>query len=172
MQTDGNEHFCIASRSWYFEELARCLAECREVFPWPVAEHLLPPEDEPYVWLRIFRDQRLRNAQHAPKLPDNKRMLITQRFLPRLHVDTTPREWDEDGNNALLIDSLNGYRVKELASHSDVFTMNVLGTHEQYLTRALEHYAAHEFMNPADEQWSPPPDYRQHDRAVIAGGRR
>lgn len=172
MQTNGNEHFCIASRSWFFEELARCLAECREVFPWRVTEHLLPPEEEPHVWLRVFRDQRLYNAQHAPRLPDNKRMLITQRFLPRLHVDTTPREWDEDGNNALLIDSLNGYRVKELASHSDVFTMNVLGTHEQYLTRALEHYAAQEFLRPSDEQWSPPPDYRLHDKAVIAGGRR
>jgi hypothetical protein len=167
MQTDGNEHFCIASRSWFFEELARCLAEIRETFPWRVAEHLLPPEKEPRVWSAIFEDQRLLNTEHAPEYPDNKRMLLTQRFLRRLHVDTLPRPWDEDGNNATLVDSLNGYRVKELASHSDVFTMNVLGTHEQYLSRAVEHYAAWEFVGASAAKWSKPPNYSQHDRAVI-----
>jgi hypothetical protein len=172
MQTDGNEHFCIASRSWFFEELARCIAEVREVFPWKTAEHLIPPEDEPFAWERIFREQQLHNTEHAPRLPANQLMLVAQRFLPRLHIDTEARAWEPDGNNSLLVDSLNGYRVKELSSHTDVFTMNVLGTHEQYLTRALEHYAAHEFANPAGEKLGPPPDYRLHDRAVIAGGRR
>lgn len=172
MQTDGNEHFCIGSRSWFFEELAHCIAEAREVFPWRVADHIITPEKEPFVWLRVFEEQRLHNARHAPAMDAGKRMLITQRFLTRLHVDTMPRPWDEDGNNALLIDSLNGYRVKELASHSDVFTMNILGTHEQYLTRALEHYAADEFANPPGDTWGAPPDYTMHDRAVIAGGRR
>lgn len=166
MQTDGNEHFCIGSRSWFFEELARCIAEARETFPWRVAEHILPPEGEPRIWERVFHDQRLLNVEHAPELPDNKRMLLTQRFLSRLHIDTAPRPWAEDGNNALLVDSLNGYRVKELASHSDVFTMNILGTHEQYLTRALEHYAAWEFGG-APTQWSTPQNYSQQDKAVI-----
>ncbi len=171
LQTDGNEHFAIASRSWFFEELARCLAEVREVFPWRVGEHVLPPEDKPYIWQRIFADQKLFNTTHAPKLPDNQRMLVTQRFLRRLHIDTVPRPWDEDGNNALLVDSLNGFRVKELASHSDVFTLNPLGTHEQYLSRALEHFAALELEQPSEE-WGPAPSYAKHDRAVIAAGGR
>lgn len=168
MQSDGNEHFCIASRSWFFDELARCIAETLETFPWRVAEHLIPPESEPRVWARVFEEQRLHNVEHAPELEANKRMLVTQRFLRRLHIDTQPRPWDEDGNNALLVDSLNGYRVKELASHTDVFTMNPLATHEQYLARALEHYAAWDFhgggMRPA---WGRPQDYGNHDRGVI-----
>lgn len=167
MQTDGNEHFCIASRSWFFEELAMCLAEVREVFPWRVAEHILPPEDEPLVWANAFTSQRLLNVEHAPKLPDNKRMLVTQLFLRRLHIDTQPRPWDEDGNNALLVDALNGYRVKELASHSDVFTMNLLASNEQYLARALEHYATWEYGGAPPRAWNKPQDYRQQDLGVI-----
>jgi hypothetical protein len=167
MQCNGNEHFCIGSRTWFFAELADCIAEVRETFPWRIAEHILPPEDEPRVWELVFTDQRLLNTEHAPQLPDNKRMLLTQRFLRRLHIDTMPRAWDEDGNNAALIDSLNGYRVKELASHADVFTMNPLGTHEQYLSRAVEHYAAWEFRGAPTAQWSKPLDYSQHDKAVI-----
>lgn len=166
IQQDGNEHFCVASRSWFFEELARCIAEVREIFPWRVLEHILPPEQQPGVWERMFEDQRLFNTVHAPDLPDGKRMLVTQRFLPRLHIDTQPRQWDEDGNNALLIDALNGYRVKELASHSDVYTMNILGTSEQYLARALEHYASWDFSRPKVD-WSEPQNYVLHDRGVI-----
>lgn len=171
LQADGNEYFAIASRSWFFEELARCLAEIREVFPWRVAEHVLPPEAEPFVWRRMFEDQKLHNTQHAPKLADNQRMLVTARFLRRLHIDTVPRAWDEDGNNALLVDSLNGFRVKELAAFADVFTVNPLGTHEQYLSRALEHFAALELERPLEE-WGPAPNYANHDRAVIAAGAR
>lgn len=167
MQSDGNEHFCIASRSWFFEELARCLAAIREEFPWRVSAHILPPEKEPRVWEGVFHDQRLLNTEHAPELADAKRMLLTQRFLPRLHIDTKPRPWDEDGNNTLLVDSLNGYRVKELASHTDVFTMNILGTHEQYLARALEHYAAWDWQSSRSSTWNKPQDYSRWDRAVI-----
>lgn len=166
-QTDGNEHFCIGSRSWFFAELADCVAELREAFPWRVGEHVLPPEKEPRVWEGIFEDLRLFNTEHADELPDNRRMLLTQQFLRRVHIDTQPRPWDEDGNNALLVDSLNGYRVKELASHSDVFTMNILGTSEQYLARALEHYAVWAWKAGAASQWSKPLDYSQQDRTVI-----
>jgi hypothetical protein len=167
MQRDGNEHLCIGSRSWFFEEIGACIADAREAFPWKAAEHILPPEDEPRVWALAFTDQRLFNTEHAPALPEPKRMLIAQRFLSRLHIDTAPRPWDMDGNNATLLDSLNGYRVKELASHSDVFTMNILGTHEQYLSRALEHYAAWDWRGAKADQWAKAPDFSLHDRAVV-----
>lgn len=170
VQRDGNEHYVIGSHTWFFEELARALAEVREVYPWRVASHLIPPEREPFVWQTIFRDQHLHNVEHAPVLPDGQRMLVTQRFLPRVHVDTVPREWAVEGNNAELIDALNGYRVKEVPGQSNVFSMNVLGSHEQYLTRALEHYAAHDFLNPPGDAWGPAPNYAAHDRAVIAAG--
>lgn len=169
MQASGNEHFCIASRAWFFEELANCLGEVREVFPWRIASHLIPPEPDKFkIWEQIFHDQALNNIEHAPDMPDNRRMLLTQLFLRRLHVDTAPRPWELEGNNASLLDALNGYRVKELSSHAEVFTLNVLGTHEQYLTRALEHYAAHAQLRRAP-RWLPGQDYKNHDAAVIAG---
>lgn len=167
VQNEGNEHFVIGSRSWFFDELGACIADAREAFPWKPAEHVLPPEDEPRVWELAFQDARLLNTEHAPAMPDAKRMMLTQRLLARLHIDTAPRSWDTDGNNAILLDSLNGYRVKELASHADVFTMNVLGTHEQYLSRALEHYAAWDWRGASAAKWGRPPDYSLSDRAVV-----
>lgn len=163
-QADGNEHFVIGSRSAFFLELPAFVAEVRETFPWRTHEHILPPETD-LIWHRLFTGLGLSNIRHAPDMPDNKRMLTTQLFLSRVSIDSVSRPWDEDGNNALLIDSLNGYRVKELASHSDVFTMNVVATHEQYLTRAVEHYAA--WHSQRRHGWRKPPDYRQHDRGVI-----
>lgn len=176
MQPRDADFLCIASQSWFFETLALCIARVRSDFPWVVSTHVLPPEEGPAlkrIWQRVFEDLRVYNVAHAPDMEDGKRMLLAQQFLSRLSIDTTPRPWDET-NNAVLLDSLNGYRVKELASHADSFTTNVLGTHEQYLTRALEHFAAWEWKNPTSSKttWGPAPNYAQHDRAVIAGGAR
>jgi hypothetical protein len=165
LQCDGNEHFCIGSRSWFFAELADCVAEVRTLFPWRVHTHVLPPEAaSPKVWARIFEELQLYNAEHAPELPDNRRMLVAQQFMRRLHIDTMPRPWEPEGNNAQLVDSLNGYRVKELAGHTDVFTVNPLATHEQYLSRAVEHYAAWVWNYGIKEAWEPAPDWSAHDR--------
>lgn len=167
MQRAGNEYVCIGSRSWMFEAIGDCVAEIRTGFPWRVAEHVLPPEREPRVWQEIFGDMRVFNVEYAPELDDRARMVITQRMLPSLYIDTAPRPWEEGRqNNEMLIESLNGYRMKELASHSDVFTLNVLSTHEQYLTRALEHYAAWARLEPA-RPWGPRPDYTEADRGII-----
>lgn len=170
MQRDGNEHRCIGSRSWFFAELADCIAEAREVFPWRVSRHLIPP-DEKGVWRQMFERLELFNAWNVPAFPDNQRMLLTQQFLSRLTIDTASRPWEPDGNNSTLIDSLNGYKVKELASHSDAFTMNILGTHEQYLTRALEHYAAWDWRRPAST-WGPKVDYSKDDKRLVKAWRR
>lgn len=165
VQRDGNEHACIASRSWFFAELADCIAEVREVFPWRCSRHILPPDDSG-IWRTIFERLELRNSESAPRLADNQRMLITQLFLPLLSIDTASRPWEPEGNNATLIDSLNGYKVKELASHTDAFTMNILGTHDQYLTRALEHYAAWDWRRPAAD-WGKKPDYSSDDKRLV-----
>lgn len=165
MQRDGNEHVCIASRSCFFAELADVLAEVREVFPWRASRHIIPPDPEG-VWRAVFERLELHNAESAPAFADNQRMLLAQLFLSRLRIDTASRPWEPSGNNALLVDSLNGYRVKELASHSDAYTMNVLGTHEQYLTRALEHYAAWDWRRPASD-WGKKPDYAKDNRRLV-----
>lgn len=170
VQPDGNEFFCIGSRSWMFEELAHCMAQAREIFPWRAAEHVLPPEASggDRIWLDTFESFGYSNAVNVEALPDNKRMLLLQQLLGRLHIDTAPRAWEPDGNNALLIDSLNGYRMKELGGQSDVYTMHPLASFEQYLSRALEHFANWE-RGEALSPWESdkPQDYRNHDRSVI-----
>lgn len=176
LQPRDADFLCIGSASWYFDTLALCVARARADFPWIVATHVLPYEGGPRskrVWQTMFEDLRVFNVEHAPELSYGERMVIAQGFLSRLSVDTTARPWD-DNNNAALLDSLNGYRVKELASHADTFTNSVLGTHEMYLTRALENFAAWEWKNPirSSTVWGRAPDYTQHDRAVIAGGAR
>jgi hypothetical protein len=166
-QCNGNEWYAIASRVWHFEELARCVAEVRELYPWRISEHVLPYENEPRVWEAVFQDQRLNNLERSQELPDGKRMMLTQRFLSRLHIDTQVRPWAEHGNNEDLVDALNGFRVKEMASQPDVFTVNALSSHEQYLARAVEHLAVWDWVTGSTEQWSKPLDYTKHDRAVI-----
>jgi len=169
VQPRGSDFLCIGSKSWFFDSPPECIAQSKTAYPWRVSTHILPPEDPPRIWQELFEDLCIYNVEHAPKLDDGRRMLLTQRFLSRLEVDTTARPWDAE-NNELLVDSLNGYRVKELASHHDVFTTNVMGTHEQYLTRALEHFVAHDWAKPErGRPWGPAPDYSQHDKAVIGG---
>lgn len=171
MQSNGFEHYCIGSRSWMFEELADCVAEVRSEFPWRVAVHVIPPEPDttrPAVWGPIFEELGL-YPERAPVIDDVKRMLLAQRLLSRLYIDTAPRPFVKNGeaNNQLLIDSLNGYRMKELSGFAGVYTMNPLATHERYLTRALEHYAAWDWRGAPERAWGPRPDYTQSDRAVI-----
>jgi hypothetical protein len=166
-QLHGNEVACIGSRSWYFDGLAECLAEARTDFPWRVAEHVIPPErPKERVWQALFLDQRIYSVTHAPDFPPNRCMLITQRLMSRMSIDTATRPWAPDGNNAQLVDSLNGYRVKELPSHPDEFTMNIEPTHEQYLARAVEVFAAWEWFYGA-APWGAPIDYSKSDEAVI-----
>ncbi len=176
LQPRDADFLCIASESWFFETVGSCVAKSRSDYPWRVSTHVLPTESGPRskrVWQTVFEDLRVFNVEHAPEMDDGKRMVLAQHFLSRLSLDTTPRPWDEN-NNAVLLDSLNGYRVKELASHADSFTTNILGTHEQYLTRALENFAAWEWKNPTRGKatWGPPLDYSKHDRSVICGSPR
>ena len=173
VQPRGADFLCIGSRSWFFESLPDCVAKVQSGYPWRVSKHVLPPEEPPRIWEALFADLCVYNVEHAPNLQTGQRILLTQAFLSRLTIDTQPRPWDET-NNAELLDSLSGYRVKELASEHDVYTTNVLGSHEQYLARALEHFAAREWKKPARGAagWGRPPDYSKHDRSVIVGARR
>jgi hypothetical protein len=173
IQPRGEDFLCIGSQSWFFESLPNCVAKVQSGYPWRVGVHILPPENDPRVWEALFTDLCIYNSVHAPELADGRRMLITQAFLSRLTIDTAPHPWDPE-NNQILVDSLGGYRMKEVASAQDQFSMSVQASHEQYLARALEHYAAHEWKAPARaaRAWGPGPDYTMHDRAVIAGGRR
>ena len=172
VQPRGDDFLCVGSRSWFFESLPDCVAVVESKYPFKIGRHILPPENAPSVWSALFADLCVFNVAHAPDLADGRRMLITQAFLSRLAIDTAPHPWDLE-NNQLLVDSLNGYRVKEQANAQDVFSTTVQASHEQYLARALEHFAAHENASPARgaRKHSAPIDYSMQDRAVICGGR-
>lgn len=173
IQPRGDDFLCIGSGSWFFESLADCVAKVQSAYPWRVSTHVLPFEKPQGVWRAMFEDLLIYNAVHAPELSDGRRMMLTQAFLSRLTIDLAPHPWDEE-NNQVLIDSLGGYRMREVASAQDQFTTTVQASHEQYLARALENFAAHEWRSPARgaRAWGPAPDYSMHDRAVIAGARR
>ncbi len=173
IQPRADDFLCIGSRSDFFESLPDCVAKVQSSYPWRIGLHILPPEPAPCIWESLFADLCIYNVAHAPELPDGKRMLIAQAFLSRLTIDTAPHPWDEESNQ-VLVESLGGYRMREVASAQDQFTTSVQASHEQYLARALEHFAAHEWKSPARgaRAWGPPPDYSMHDRAVIAGARR
>src|SRR5690606_23497929 len=131
---------CIGSKSWPFELLATCIAEVRTLFPWRVATHVLPPDNDPPIWQQVFADQHIQRVEQIYPVPDQTRIVLTQRLLPRMRVDTAPRPWEPQGNNTLLLDSLNGYSVTESA-RPETFTLHIAPTFEQYLTRAVENYA-------------------------------
>lgn len=170
IQPRKQDFLCIGSHSWFFESLPDCIAKVQSGYPWRVGKHVLPPESDPRIWQALFEDLCIYNTEHAPELADGRRMLVTQAFLSRLTIDTVPHPWDEE-NNQILVDSLGGYRMREVASAQDQFTTTVQASHEQYLARALENFAAFEWKSPVRgaRAWGPAPDYSMHDRAVIAG---
>jgi hypothetical protein len=173
VQPHREDFLCVGSRSWFFQSLPDCVAEVQSRYPWRVGKHVLPFEKPPGVWDALYNDLCVYNLVHAPQMEDGRRMLITQAFLSRLTIDTSPRPWDAESNQ-LLVDSLNGYRMREVQSVQDQFTQTVAATFEQYLARALENFAAYEWREPARgaRAWGPAPNYAAHDKAVIAGGRR
>lgn len=168
IQPRRDDFLCVASRSWFFDSLPDAVAIVHSGMPWKVQKHILPHEPVPKIWQALFADLCVYNVDHAPELEDGRRMMLAQAFLSRLSIDTTPREWDKE-NNQLLVDSLNGYRMREVSGQPDQFTTNVQASHEQYLARAVENFAAYEWKNPARgaRAWGAPLDYTKHDSAVI-----
>ena len=167
MQPAENEVRCIGSRSFMFTTLAEAVATARAEFPWgrKVAAHIVPPDDDS-VYQDLFDDMQL-FAEAAPQLGVSKLALTTQAFLSRLHVDNVARTFERVSsvNNELLMDSLNGYRLRE-SSDSEEFTLNQFISFERYLARAVENYAAWDRQVGASVAWAER-DYSAHDLGVI-----
>lgn len=172
IQPRHEDFLCVGSESWFFESLPNCLAKVQSGYPWRIGKHVLPHENDPRIWEALFADQCIYNTAHAPDIADGRRMLITQAFLSRLVIDTEPHPWDKE-NNQLLVESLGGYRMREVPSAQDQFTQSIQASHEQYLARALENFAALEWKEPmrGPRAWSAPIDYTMRDRTVICGAR-
>ena len=160
----GNEVAVIGSRSWLFTPISQCLAEL-DAFPWESARHLIRIDDEG-VWPELFRRAELKvelAREHGEK---SKAAAMAAAMLERTYIDTTPRDWlepSEVSNNELLIDSLNGYRLKELEEGQ--FGDSPVVSYERYLTGAVELFASWHWRRARAK--SKPLDYSAHDRAVI-----
>jgi hypothetical protein len=170
IQPRSADFLIVGSLSRFFTELAHVVADVATRYPWRTAVHILPFERPPGVWAMLFGDLCIFNCQFAPEIDPARRTMLLQRLLSRVSIDTAARPWDAE-NNGQLLDSLNGYRVKEFA-HEDGFSSAHLASHEQFLVRPLEVFAAWEFKNPPRVIKREPLDYSKHDRAVIAGGGR
>ena len=164
-QNAGNESRVIGSRSFMFRTLAEAYAEARAGFPWKVATHLVPPDNDG-VYTSLMVDLGCHAVDVAPALNTSKAAMVTQAFLSRVHVDNVARPFEKltGVNNELLLDSLNGYRLKE-SNDTEEYTLNLFASYERYLARAVEHYAAAEMARPAAR--ARPRNYAAYDRGVI-----
>lgn len=168
----GNEVAIIGSRSWMFpRSISECFGEL-DAFPWQAARHVIRIDDE-NVWPRLFLDYGLRVGQTREHSTFGKSTAVTAALLERASIDTTPRPWldaVEASNNELLVDSLNGYRAKELErvdGGGENFDDKPVVSYERYFARAVELYAAWHWARHRRRGPGRPLDYSQQDRAVI-----
>lgn len=174
VQEKGNELALIGSRSWMFDRLHDCFADLSS-FPWRVSHHVIAPDEEG-VWPELFERAELA-VETAPILSSiGKIAAVTNAMLERTWIDTVSRPFAGNGletNNELLVDSLNGYRLRELEGDTTVdgkenFDDKPVVAYERYLTRALELYAAWNFRAGHSHRGRRRrPDYAAQDRAVI-----
>lgn len=161
-QPIGDEVHIIGSRSYMFTQLAEAVADVRTAWPWKASQHLIPWTKES-DWLELFKDLGIRTATQVVTRELAIQVTITQALLGRCWIDTESRNFEPDGNNDILIDSLNGYSVREVVE--DQFTAKPLEwQYQAYMVRALERYAVWDRKR---KTWSRKPNYAEHDRAVI-----
>ena len=161
-QPRGDEVHIIGSASYMFETLANAVAKARTEYPWRASRHLIP-HTESREWLLLFNDLGLRATPVVDRVY-SVTTAITQALLARVYIDTQARSFAPDGNNEILIDSLNGYSVRERSE--DQFTTRPMEwQYQEYLVRAMERYATWDRFK--RHRTSRPPNYVQQDRAVI-----
>lgn len=153
----------IGSRSWMFETFADALSEVEHAFPWSVGNHVLMWESHKPDVFANFAD-----AGIFPKValaPDAGRITqLTSAMIAQSTIDTAQRNFEEDENNLLLVEALNGYAAKETALSS----WSLAGVTEyHYLTRAFETLAVWNHQNRESAGWGKAPSTQQHDRGVI-----
>ncbi len=163
VQPRGDEVHIIGSESFMFEQLSTAVSDVQNKLPWQASKHLVPYDDESF-WVGAFRDLGLHHAAQVVERPLAITTVITQALLGRCWIDTEVRLWAEEGNNQLLIDSLNSYSVRE-RNEEEFTTIPLEWQYQQYLVRALERYAVWDRRK--SRLQSRRPNYKQHDLAVI-----
>lgn len=154
----------IGSSSYMFEDFATVLSEVSHSVPWTIANHILLSDSVSDANIDIFR-----NSGIFPRIitESRKQTIIanTASFIGRAHFDTLARYYEKEGNNVLLIDSLNGYSAKETSFNA--WSLTGVTEHE-YLAHALETYAQwYKITGGQTDAWGKAPSYHLQDRAVI-----
>lgn len=171
VQELGNELCFVGSRSWMFPgAIGTCLEELSK-FPWEAKRHILRIDDD-QTWPELFRRHELHVELAREHASLGKSTAMADAMLERATFDTAPRPWldaSETTNNELLIDSLNGYRVKPLEGADggkENFADSPLVTYERYFAGAIELLAAWLWARRRRREVRPI-DYSAQDRAVI-----
>jgi hypothetical protein len=173
IQPHGNESDVVGSRSWRMTTIPDALADIRKTFPWEVDTHVLPWDaatsslETGATWQQVFEDQRCR-TEIAPKLSVHEGIEQVRLLLPTIRIDTAQRPWAPEGNNALLVESLSGYRTELRKGQRDVFQLSPAHTWESHLADALRYYAVFRASGGLTlGEWGRAPNYTARDRAMI-----
>lgn len=160
VQIKGTESRIVASKDWKFTTVHDALADLREKVPF--AKHVRkcvltnsserPFELAGYEWEHVS----------APELNDG--IEVVRRLLPSLRIDTEKRDFEPDGNNARLVDSLRGFRTTE--TKNETFKKTPVDSWEVVFAEAVQTWAV--FCEEGGASgWGRAPSYEQHDRGVI-----
>jgi len=140
VQIDGTDVNVVGSRLWHFASLHEALEGLQD-YPWRkrIETHVIPP-DPGGAFAKIFEAAEL-DVESCAELNDAATVYLTRELFPLLSIDESAREWiEEENNNALLVESINGYRVERVRK-SETYSAKPTHTWERYLVRALEVFA-------------------------------
>jgi hypothetical protein len=153
----------IGSQSFTLEDIPSAIATLNR-YPWKVSQHVVNTDDP--ATLQIFADHLLRvDSVVMPK--DSVTTTLTRDLLGRALIDNQLRPFNDSGiesNNDLLIDSLNGYTLREVSA--DAWSTLTVPGYEAYLVSALETFAAWS-RGGSMESWGRAPNYTTLNRLAI-----
>jgi hypothetical protein len=165
-QPRGIAHYCIGSCSWESPDYTAAVHSLPARFPWAnpaTVTHLIEPGG---AGARAFERARASVVTVEPPAPVDG-IPVTRELLPTMLVDDAPRPWAPDGNNAVLVEALGGYRAAQGADGS--LKRTPADTWEAPYAEALALYASavERDLLQAAGAWGPAPDYSTTDRGVI-----
>ena len=152
----GDPPTVLDARTWHFVTLGEAVANvyrCR----WPVQQHIIDGSQADLIGR--FADLDIRPNVLRTR-SDATAAILTQNLLDRLHIDRARCE--------LLLDALGGYvrreRFESQAADLVYSEDHVTSWHRQ-LVFPLETWAQWAYFSHGN-QWGPPPDYSQLDKAA------
>lgn len=156
----------VGSVSYMFEEFQAVYADLVHSFPFPIAEHIVHAKSDKDASIGLFADAGI-YPQVIIESDQRKIIRDTTNFLATAKIDTAKRPWAPQGNNVVLVDSLNGYQAQEKDYNTWSLSTSAMSEHD-YMTHAVEAYALwYTRQGNTGQRWGKAPDYSIQDRAII-----